>query len=315
MNFVNSVLVHGAEAVLGVWHLLSTFFGWLFGTLNALLNPFLSPLLSFLNPICTWLGDVVYAVLSPFPIWIGLTVISAVTGVVMLIAFRHTSNQKAIGKVKDDIKANLLALKLYKDDLPVTFKSQARLLWAIVRLQRYVLTPVLVMALPMMLALAQMGIRYQWRPLRSGERTLIKMHFVPGAGKSVAVSIEPHPGMVVEVGPVPGGDLCVWRVRGGAPGRHSLQIHVAGETTIEKELVVGDGFERVSALRPSGRWTEQLFHPVERCLAAQSRVRSIEILYPSVDSWVHGADYWVVTFFVVSMAAALILAPVLKVRF
>ena len=314
MDFINSVLINGAEAVLWVWDLLSTFFGWLFGSLDAILNPILSPLLAFLNPICTWLGDVVYAVLSPFPVWVGLTVISAVTGVVMLIAFRHTSNQKAIGKVKDDIKANLLALKLYKDELRITFLSQARLLWAIVRLQRYVLTPVLVMALPMMLALAQMGIRYQWRPLRSGEQTLIKMHFAPGAGKSVEVSIEPHPGLVVEVGPVPGGDLWVWRVRGGAPGRHTLKFHVAGKT-LEKELVVGDGFERVSVLRPSGRWTKQLFHPVERRLAAESKVRSIEILYPSVDSWVRGADYWVVTFFIVSMVAALILAPVFKVRF
>jgi len=233
---------------------------------------------------------------------------------VMLIAFRHTSNQKAIGKVKDDIKANLLALKLYKDELRVTFLSQARLLWAIVRLQRYVLTPVLLMALPMLPALAQMGIRYQWRPLRSGERTLIKLHFAPGAGKSVEVSIEPNAGLVIEVGPVPGGDLCVWRVRGGAPGRHTLKFHLVGEN-IEKELVVGNGFERVSALRPSGRWTDQLFHPVERRLAAGSQVRSIEILYPSVHSWVHGADYWVVTFFIVSMVVALLFAPLFKVRF
>jgi len=314
MEFVNSVLIYAAEAVLWIWELLSTFFGWLFGSLDAILNPILSPLLAFLNPICTALGDVVYAVLSPLPVWIGLSLISALTGVVMLAAFRHTSNQKAIGRVKDDIKANLLALKLYKDELRVTFQSQARLLWAIVRLQRYVLTPVLLMALPMLLALAQMGIRYQWRPLRSGEQTLITMRFGPGAGKSLEVSIGPHPGIAVEVGPVPGGDSYVWRVRGGTPGRHTLQFRVAGET-IEKELVVGDGFERVSALRPNAVWTDQLFHPVERRLAAKSPARSVEILYPSVDSWVYGADYWVVTFFIVSMVVALILAPLFKVRF
>ena len=146
MDLVNSVLIYGAEAVLWVWELLSSFFGWVFRSLDTILNPILSPLLAFLNPVSTWLGDAVYAVLSPFPVWIGLTVISAVTGLVTLIAFRHASNQKAIARVKDDIKANLLALKLYKDELRVTFLSQARLLWAIVRLQRYVLTPVLLMA-------------------------------------------------------------------------------------------------------------------------------------------------------------------------
>ncbi len=314
MNFVNLVLIHGAEAVLWIWDLIYTFFGWVFSSLNAILNPILSPLLAFLNPMCTWIGDILYSVLSPFPAWAGLMVISALTGVVMLIAFRHTSNQKAIGKVKDDIKANLLALKLYKDELRVTFLSQVRLLWAILRLQRYVLTPVLLMALPMLLVLAQMGIRYQWRPLRSGERTLIKMQSAPGAGKSVNVSLEPHTGLVVEAGPVPGGDLMVWRIRGGTPGRHTLQFHAAGET-IEKELVVSDLFERVSAVRPGGRWTEQLFHPVERRLATKSAVRSIEIVYPNVQSWVYGADYWVVTFFIVSMIVALILAPRFRVRF
>ena len=314
MDVLNSVLIHGAEAVLWVWDLLSTFFGWLFGSLDAILNPILSPLLAILNPIGTAVGDVVYSLLGPFPVWLGLTVISAVTGVVMLIGFRRLSNQAAIGNVKDEIKANLLALKLYKDELRVTFQSQARLLWAIVRLQRYVLTPVLWMALPMLLALAQMGIRYQWRPLRPGERTLIKMRFAPGAGKSAEGSIEPHAGLAMEVGPVPGGDLCVWPIRGGVPGRHTLRFHIADET-IEKELVVSEAFERVSALRPSGRWTDQLFHPVERRLPAESKVRSIEILYPSVDSWVHGADYWVVYFFVVSMGVGLVLAPVFRVRF
>ena len=93
-----------------------------------------------------------------------------------------------------------------------------------------------------------------------------------------------------------------------------MRFHVAGEA-IEKELVVGEAFERVSAVRPSGRWTDQLFHPVERRLPAGAPVRFIEIVYPGVDSWIDGADYWVLYFFVVSMAVGLVFAPVLKVRF
>ena len=74
-------------------------------------------------------------------------------------------------------------------------------------------------------------------------------------------------------------------------------------------------FERVSELRSSPSWTAQLFHPVERPLPGDSPVRSIEIGYPGRDSWLYGPDWWVLTFFVVSMAAAMILAPVFKVRF
>lgn len=314
MNTLNWLLLNGAEVVLSAWHALESAAVWAWSVIDAILNPILSPLLSLLNPLCTRLGDAIYAAIAPLPIWLGLTFLSAIAGVVMLIAFRYTSNQKAIGRAKDDIKANLLALKLYKDDLRVTFTSQGRILWAILRLQRHVLTPVLLMALPMLLALAQMGVRYQWRPLRVGERTLLRLWSASPGEVAATAKIEPNSGLIVEVGPIAGEREVVWRVRGGQPGRHTLRFDL-GATTLDKEVVVGDAFQRVSALRPGRRWTEQLFHPAEPLLPASANAQAIELLYPSVDSWIHGADYWVVYFFVVSMAAALIFKPLFKVRF
>jgi hypothetical protein len=93
-----------------------------------------------------------------------------------------------------------------------------------------------------------------------------------------------------------------------------LRFNAAGQT-IEKEFVVGDSFARVSALRPAPRWTDRLLHPVEAPIPNDSRIESIAIAYPSEDSWVHGANYWVVTFFVISLVAALVLKPVFKVKF
>ena len=51
-----------------------------------------------------------------------------------MIIFKYTSNQKAIGRVRDHIKANMLALKLFKDDMSVTFKSQGRVFGGAFRL-------------------------------------------------------------------------------------------------------------------------------------------------------------------------------------
>jgi uncharacterized membrane protein (DUF106 family) len=331
MDTVNALLIHGANALLWLWEAVKGLAGWLWSALDAILNPVLSPLLAILNPICTTIGDVVYAVLSPVPPWLGLTILSAVAGVVMLIAFRYVSNQEAIGRAKDDIKANLLALKLYKDDLRVMFQAQGRLLWAILRLQRYMLTPVLIMLLPMLLGLAQMGTRHQWRPLRTGERALIRVtgtaaetsslnggdRYDSGTGAADSVSeirLERSAAVEVEVGPVPGGGAWVWRVRGGAPGRHTLQFHADGET-IEKELIVGEGFSRVSAVRVGSDWATQLLHPVEGRLPHGAGIDSIEILYPGRDGWFCGATWWVLSFFVISMATALLLKPVFRVRF
>ena len=85
------------------------------------------------------------------PLHVRESVLSILTGVLALVAFRYASNQDGIGRAKDDIKANLLALKLFKDDLRVTVLSQLRIMWAIARLQRYVLTPVILLTLPMLL--------------------------------------------------------------------------------------------------------------------------------------------------------------------
>ncbi len=314
MDVVDSLLIFGGDAVRWVCAALATLFGSVWGGLDALLNPLLSPLLAVLNPVCTAIGDVTYAIVRTLPVWVGLTLLSVLAGIAMLVIFRYMSNQTGITRAKDQISANLLAIKLYRDELRVMFRSQWGVLCGVAKLQRYVLTPVLIMLLPMMLGLAQMGMRHQWRPLQPGERTLMKVRFDAEHAVAGQIKLEPSPGLHVEVGPVPGGGELVWRIRGNEPGRHTLRFRVDG-TVVEKELVVGDSFERVSAVRPGAAWASQLLHPGESRLPAGSPVASIEILYPAVDSWVYGADYWVLYFFVVSMASALLLKPLFRVTF
>ena len=314
MNAINWLLINLGNAAAWLWGVIKAFCGHIWAALDAVLNPVLSPLLAWVNPVCTAIGDGVYAVLSPLPVWVGLVLLSAIVGVLMLIGFRYTSNQAAIGRARDTISANLLALKLFKDEFGVALRAQGRLLGALLRLQGLMLLPILIMALPLVLVVAQMGLRYQWRPLRPGEQTLIKLHVNPGTADLYDAVLETSGGIEDATGPVPGGGSLVWRIRAGEPGRHTLRFNVSG-TVVEKELVVGDGLQRVSAKRPGRRWTSQILHPVERRLPADAPVQSIEIEYPGVDSWVYGADYWVLTFFVVSMAAALVFKPVFKVRF
>jgi hypothetical protein len=314
MHALNWLLIHLGDAGQWLWDALQVVCATIWSGLTVVLNPVLSRVLAVLNPVCTVIADAAYAVLSPLPVWLGLTLISAVTGVIMLIAFRYSSNQKAIGRARDDITANLLALKLFKDELGVTFRSQGRILGALARLQWHMLRPVFIMLLPMLLLLGQMGVRYQWRPLHPGEQTLIRLRLAPDQSDVPEVTLEPSPGVVVEAGPVPGGGELVWRIRAGAPGRYRLRFNVAG-TTLEKELVVGDSFQRVSAERLGSRWTSQILHPTERLLPHDSPVAAIEIAYSGVHSYVYGANWWILYFFVVSMVFALLLKPIFKVRF
>ena len=45
------------------------------------------------------------------------------------VVFKYTSNQRAIKRARDDIKAHLLALKLFKENTRVIFRAQGRILW------------------------------------------------------------------------------------------------------------------------------------------------------------------------------------------
>jgi hypothetical protein len=313
MDVINAILLFAGRTVRIVVETVQTWLAdFLSGTAD-LLDPVLSPLLQFINPACLAVGDTVFAVLSPCPAWLSLSILSVLLGVVMLICFKYLSNQPAIARARTDISANLLVLKLYKDDLGVLLKAQWRLLLAILRLQRYMLVPVVIMLAPMVVALAHVGLRYQWRPLSPGEGALVTLRF---AGQELPehVSMGPSPGVELEVGPVPGGDTVVWRIRGGASGRHIVPFDVDG-STFEKELVVGVPFERVSAVRAAPHWITQLLHPAEAPLPADSAVHSIEMSLPGVDSWTHGRDWWILHCFVVSMLAALLLKPVFKVTF
>jgi len=313
MTFLERSLIAVAQAVLAFWALVKTIFAWIGAGLDTILQPVLSQLLRLLNPICTIVADAVYKLFQPFPPWVGLVVISAAAGVVMLIAFRYLSHQKEIARAKDDIKANLLALKLFKDDLRVALRAQVRILWALIRLQRYILVPVLWMALPTMLLLAQMAMRYQWRPLLPGEQFLLKVHSPSSGARASGARIEPNEGIEVEVGPIAASGDVAWRIRTVKPGRHTIHVHAG--SVWEKEIVVGEPIQRVSPFRPGPNWITQLLYPIETPLELASSKEAVEISYPELKSYIHGSGYWVLTFFVVSMLTAIVLKPLFKVRF
>ena len=79
--------------------------------------------------------------------------------------------------------------------------------------------------------------------------------------------------------------------------------------------MIGTEFGPVSVKRMVAGWTSQLFHPLESLLVAGGGVESIELLYPGGDSWFHGPNWWMLSFFVISMIFALIFKPFFGVTF
>jgi|SRR5579884_1102712 len=265
----------------------------------------LTQIVVWMNSVANALGRCVLAANAVLPGWLSATLVSIVSGIVFLLVFKYTSNQRAIKRVKDDIKANLLALKLFKDSAWVALRAQGAILFAAFRLMLFSLAPMVVMIVPVFLILGQLALWYQFRPLRVGEDAVVTLTLNP-ASSSIASTIEMEPTSAVQatVGPVhlwSKHEVC-WKIHPCQDGYHHLIFHV-GPQTVEKELAIGEGFMRVSKLRPAWRWLDALVNPWEKPFDANSAVQSIEIDYPDRSSWTSGTDSWVIYWFIVSMVA------------
>lgn len=255
----------------------------------------------WLNVLSNAMGGVLLMPLEWLPGWLSATLVAMVTGVALLVVFKYTSNQVAIKRVKDEIKANLLALKLFQEYTSVVLRSQGSILLGALRLALLAMVPMLVMAVPVLLILGQLSLWYQSRALRVDEEAVVTLQVAPGADVATT-QLEDSDAMDVSVGPVrvPSEGRVCWRIKAREAGRHRLVFH-AGEQIPDKEFAVGDRFMRVS-LRPEWNCGDALLYPAERPFDRASPIKSIAIDYPRRASWTSGADTWVVYWLVVSMA-------------
>jgi hypothetical protein len=276
----------------------------------------LTQVIFWLNAAANAFGERLLVPIGVMPGWLSATLVAAATGVLLLVVFKYTSNQRAIKRVRDDIDANLLALKLFKENARVTIGAQGRLLAGAGRLLVLALVPMVVMLVPVTLILGQLSLWYQQRPLAVGEDAVVTLALGGAAGAPFpTVSLAPTDAAESAIGPVrvfSKREVC-WNITARAPGHHELEFRV-GDTTIHKELAIGAGFMRVSARRPAWNWSEILLHPAERPFPPDSPVRSIEISYPMRTSWTSGSDHWVIYWFIVSLVAAFCFRRVLGVN-
>jgi hypothetical protein len=267
----------------------------------------LAHLVVWLNAVANGLGKTLLAPIALLPGWLSATLVAAVTGVLFLVAFKYTSHQQAIKRVRSDIKANLLALKLFKDSAAVAMHAQGRILVGAFWLMLLGFVPFLAMIVPACLLLSQLGLWYQNRPLHVDEEAVVTMKLNGNASAPwPEVYLEPSEAAEVLVGPVrlqSQREIC-WSIRAREAGYQRLVFHVDGTPT-EKDLAIGNRFMRVSSVRPGWDWEEILFNPWEKPFPADSPVQSVTINYPERSSWTSGTDWWIGYWFVVSMLAGL----------
>jgi hypothetical protein len=241
--------------------------------------------------------------------------ISIVIGLLMVIVFRYTSDQKAIGRAKDRLKAHLLAVRLFQDQLPVVMRAYGRILYETGSYLRLAFAPFLIAILPITFLIVQLDRYFGWMPLQPAHTFLVEARIEDPAGLNEA-SLQLPPELSSSAPAVhdPKEKEVVWRVVADRIGLFDIHI-TAGGQTVSKQVVVAPGLARISPPRLRGSFWKRMFTSGEPALADNSPVQSIAINYPPrVIGFAWMEWNWIVLFFVVSLIAGFIFKSVLGIQ-
>lgn len=269
-------------------------------------------------------------VLAPFahlPSQIALIVLSIVAGVLAALAFRYTSPQTQLKRIADQVRASLLAMRLFKDDLRSVFAAQGALFKASALRLIYSLPPMVVLIVPFVLLLAQLAMWYEFSPLKPGDTMLVEVEISPQTWETHRDLQLVAPNGIEASVPVRdgGAKMITWRIKTkttpNGDEQISLGFRLGGDEIAHKQLVVSDGSGSdrllfVSPMRAGTSFWDRLLYPGEPAFNSASPIQSIKVRYAARENTLFGMKiHWLVTFFVVSILGALAAKPFVKVQF
>lgn len=241
--------------------------------------------------------------------------ISAAIGLLMVVMFRYTSDQKAIHVAKDHLKAHLLALRLFQDQIPVVIRSYGRILLATGRYLRLAFMPLLLVSVPLILLLAQIDRYLGSAPFETGRQFLVSARvFGPDALGAATLELPAELSTNAPAVHVPAENEIVWRVVADREGSFVVNVRTSAQTST-KQVVVGHGMPRLSGIRLRGPWWKRVLYSAEPALPARNFVQAIEVQYPSREIAFAGFEWnWIWLFFVVSLAAGFLFKSILGIE-
>jgi hypothetical protein len=241
--------------------------------------------------------------------------ISLVIGLLMVLVFRYTSDQIAIRVAKDQLKAHLLALRLFQDQIPVVLRSYGRIVLATGHYLRLAFKPLLFVILPLTFLIVQLDRYLGLMSLEAGHSFLVKAR-VDNPSTLNEASLQLPEGLATTAPAVcvPAENEITWRVVAAKDGDYVVNIR-ASDQTFSKRVVVGSGLSRLSPVRLRGKFWERIFLSSEPALPGNSLIEAIELQYPARHIAFAGYEWnWILLFFVLSLAAGFLFKSVLGIE-
>jgi hypothetical protein len=276
-----------------------------------------------LNHVVTRVFDVLLAPFELLGRTTALILVSGLFGIAALLAFKHISHQRGIKAVKDKIKAHVIAIRLYQDDLAIVGSSLGKVLLRNFQYLALNFGPFIPLSIPFVFVLAQLVTRYGYAPVpvhaanaavMPGKGTLIEVELARDRATLVKDLKLEYPPSIHAVSPlvrVPSEARAYQEVVAVAPGAHEFEIVLADGTREKKSLVAGVPLRSMQPERGRGFFAALLW-PAEDSFAGGSPLERVSFAYPDSDlGWMPGGPSGVlIVFLVASMAfGALVMKP------
>lgn len=110
------------------------------------------------------------------PLW-GLMWISALSGMMMILAFKYTSNQQAISHLRRKMGSRALGMLLFLESPPTVIKLALSLIVDNFIYLWHLLRPMLIIALPFVIIASQLDARYSRKPLDADNPSTVTVYW------------------------------------------------------------------------------------------------------------------------------------------
>jgi len=268
-----------------------------------------------LNGLFTKLFDLLLAPLELMGNEMSLLIVSGIFGVVALVVFKHISSQKGIKNAKNKIKAHMIAIRLYQDDLVIVGQSICKVLLRNLQYVSLNFGPFLPLAPLFVVVVAQTVVRYGFDPLpvvsveeaqgtMSGRGTMLSVAFAADQrGEATKLSIEWPAGLTPTTPLVRNGSdgVAFQEFVATAPGEYDVLLRVGDGEPYTKHVVAG---QPVRWLQPErvGDAMSAFLWPVEEMSPSAGAIEHVKFAYPESDlGWLPmSGPLGVMTWFVVA---------------
>ncbi len=220
----------------------------------------------------------------------GVLFLSILMSFVVLVVYKKISSPKTIKITKEKIKANILAIRIYKDFWKVILSSFFKSMFYIGKYFSLNLVPLLVTIPILFPVLVQMDVRYGMRPFHVGEEAVIKVRVSQDPNDLEAQLLESR-NFKTKMNPVfingykdekkmqPIKEID-WKVEAVRAGASSIQVKI-NDRTYEKSLVIGNNRGALSNRKFRESSWAHIIYPVEGLFAKSGVIEDVYIEYPS----------------------------------